>query len=181
MSQNQTSDIQPSDAQTMTIGQLSEVTGLSPSAIRFYQRRSLLQEREGAGWQRFDQDALGRLAIIELAKSAGFSLDEIVRFFDALNADPDSIPAETPIWHGLAEVKLVDVELRIRRLQHMHRILQDALNASYLSADRVRQAPSAMGWTPEETADPANLPQHVELPTSTRDLDAVATDHPVAG
>jgi MerR family redox-sensitive transcriptional activator SoxR len=140
---------------TMTIGELSRVTGLSASAIRFYQRRGVLPARgEDAGWQRFDSTTLDRLALIELTKSAGFSLDEVIRILDALDADPDSVPAESPIWHGLAEVKVREIETMISRLSQLRDLLQGALRLGYLPADRAHRAPGVLGWT----APPADEP-----------------------
>lgn len=160
---------------TMTIGELSTITGLSVSAIRFYHRRGLLPARDAdAGWQRYGHDALDRLAVIELAKSAGFSLDEIIRLFDALNADPDSIPEAAPIWQGLAEAKLIEIDTRITRLQQMRRLLQDALEYSYLPADRAQQVPAALGWTVGHPDATTTQPRTVGIPTSTRDLDSLA-------
>ncbi len=160
--------------ETMTIGELSEITGLSTSAIRFYQRRGLLPARDAdSGWQRFGHEALDRLAVIELAKSAGFNLDEVIRILDALDADPDSVPATAPVWQGLAEAKITDIDARLHRLQQMRRLLQDALDYSYLSPDRVRQVPADLGWTAGHADGGAALPQTVQIPASTKDLDAV--------
>ena len=158
---------------TMTIGELSEITGLSTSAIRFYQRRGLLPARDAdSGWQRYGAETLDRLAVIELAKSAGFALDEVIRILDALDADPDSVPASEPVWRGLAEHKIGDIDARIARLQQMRQLLADALDYSYVSPDRARQVPAALGWTAEPVAAPTGLPRLVQIPTSTRDLDA---------
>ena len=157
---------------TMTIGELSDVTGLSTSAIRFYQRRGLLPGRDAeSGWQRYGTGTLDRLAVIELAKSAGFSLDEIVRILDALDADPDSVPASEPVWRGLAGHKIGEIDARIARLQQMRQLLTDALDYSYISPDRARQVPAALGWTAEQPTEPAALPHPIQIPTSTRDLD----------
>ena len=90
---------------------------------------------------------LDRLAVIELAKSAGFDLDEVTRILDAVDADPDAIPAEPAIWQGLAEAKLVEIDTRLARLQSMRTLLTDALALGYLPADRIHQVPSALGWT----------------------------------
>ena len=164
----------PDTGRTMTIGELSEITGLSASAIRFYQRRGLLPARDiDGGWQRYGQDALDRLAVIELAKSAGFSLDEIIRLLDAVTTDPDSVPETTPVWQGLAEAKLADIDTRIERLRSMRQLLRDALDYAYLSPDRIRQVPAAIGWTAGDP-DGAALPHPVRVPTSTRDLDRLA-------
>ncbi|MBT8227257.1 MAG: MerR family transcriptional regulator [Dactylosporangium sp.] len=162
---------------TMTIGELSNITGLSASAIRFYQRRGLLPTRTAeGGWQRYGRDALDRLAVIELAKSAGFNLDEIIRILDALDTDPDSIPADPPIWHGLARTKLMDIDASVRRLRQLRRLLQDALDCAYLSAERAAQVPAALGWVPEQSDVPAALPRSIQIPDSTRDLDALTAE-----
>lgn len=160
------------NTRTMTIGELSEITGLSASAIRFYQRRGLLPARDAeTGWQRYGHDALDRLAVIELAKSAGFNLDEVIRILDAVDTDPDSVPETAPVWQGLASAKIDEIDTRIHRLQQMRRLLQDGLDYSYLSPDRIRQVPAALGWT---VGDDDALPHPVQIPASTRDLDAVA-------
>jgi MerR family redox-sensitive transcriptional activator SoxR len=82
----------------MTIGQLAAHTGLSISAVRFYQRRGLLPARQpNGGWQRFGSDSLARLTVIKLAKDCGFTLDEIAVLLDALYA-PTS---PTATWQAM--------------------------------------------------------------------------------
>lgn len=150
-------------AATMTIGELSEITGLSASAIRFYQRRGLLPARgTGAGWQRFGSQTLDRLAVIELAKGAGFNLDEIIRLLDAMNADLDTVPDEAPLWRGLAEHKITEIERMLTRLNAMRQLLQDALDYAHLSADRAAQVPAVLGWTGRRGDDV--LPPDVRVP-----------------
>jgi MerR family redox-sensitive transcriptional activator SoxR len=169
------SNITNSRNATMTIGELSEITGLSVSAIRFYQRRGLLPAREtGSGWQRFDSSTLDRLAVIELTKSAGFSLDEITRLMDALDTDPDSVPETPAIWQGLADHKLTEVDQLITRLTHLRSLLRDSLDYAYLSADRAHQVPAVLGWTAPSDA-PALHP--VRVPTSTEDLTQSRNEH----
>ena len=71
----------------MTIGQLATRTGLAPSAIRYYERRGLLPMPErGHGWHRYGSDTLSLLAVIELAKRTGFTLDEIAVLLQAADA-----------------------------------------------------------------------------------------------
>jgi DNA-binding transcriptional MerR regulator len=156
-------------ATTMTIGELSEITGLSVSAIRFYQRRGLLPARDAeSGWQRFGTETLDRLAVIELAKSAGFSLDEIIRLLDAMNADLDTIPDAVPVWRGLAEHKIAEIDRSLNRLGAMRRLLQDALDYAHLSQDRAAQVPAVLGWAARRGTD--TLPHGVRVPATTRDL-----------
>jgi len=146
------------NTRTMTIGELSQITGLSVSAIRFYQKRGVLPAREGDGWQRFDVSTLDRLAVIELAKSAGFNLDEIIRLFDAVEADPDAVPAEPAVWQGLAEFKLSEIDALMARLDSMRKLLADTLTLGYLPGDRMHHVPATLGWTaPTEVASPHDV------------------------
>jgi len=136
-----------SSTQTMTIGELAQISGLSVAAVRFYARRGMLPARQGDGRTSFDSASVDRLAVLELAKSTGFDLDETVRLLDAIDADPDVIPTEPAIWQGLAEFKLAEIDARTARLESMRRLLTDALALGYLPADRIHQVPSSLGWT----------------------------------
>jgi hypothetical protein len=101
-----------------------------------------------------DVSALDRLAVVQLAKSAGFDLDETVRLFDAVDADPDAIPAEPAVWAELAEFKLAEIDALAARLESMRSLLNDTLALGYLPADRMHRVPSALGWTaPHEHED----------------------------
>jgi len=147
---------QQDSTHTMTIGELSRISGLSASAIRFYQRRGVLPARdEDAGWQRFESGTLDRLALIELAKGAAFSLDEVVRILDALDADPDAVPAEPAIWQGLAEAKVREIDTMLARLTHLREVLQGALDLGYLPSDRAHRLPGVLGWTAPHDDEPA--------------------------
>ena len=150
---------------TMTIGELSRISGLSASAIRFYQRRGVLPGREAeAGWQRFDSATLDRLALIELVKGAGFTLDEVVRILDCLDVDPDQVPAERPVWQGLAEVKVREIESQLGRLTHLRDVLAGAIALGYLPADRAHRLPGVLGWTAPHADEPAAGPAATSAP-----------------
>jgi len=130
----------------MTIGELATRSGLSSSAIRFYQRRGLLPPREsGSTWQRYGADTLARLAVIELAKRAGFTLDEIIVLLDAVRG-ADS-PA--PTWQAMAQTKLTEIDTQIANLHHMRGLLSEALACSCLTLDRAALIPVALGWAAE--------------------------------
>lgn len=133
----------------MTIGELADRTGLAVSAIRFYQRRGLLPPRDaGSGWQRYGPDTLTRLAVIELAKRTGFSLDETAQLLAAF--DTGESPA--PTWHALATTKLADIDAQTARLQHMRDLITEALNCSCMTLDQARLVPAALGWATEHTS-----------------------------
>jgi len=63
---------------TLSIGEVAEKTGTSISAIRFYEREGLLPAAERvSGQRRFIEETVQRLGIIDVAKQAGFSLEEV--------------------------------------------------------------------------------------------------------
>lgn len=65
----------------MKIGELSERSGLPASRIRYYEASGLLPtaDRTPNGYRDYDASMVNRLRIIDLAKSLGFSLEEISR------------------------------------------------------------------------------------------------------
>ena len=63
---------------TLGIGEVARRVGINVSAIRFYEREGLLPEPERAGGQRrFGEDTVERLRVIDVAKRAGFSLEQV--------------------------------------------------------------------------------------------------------
>jgi len=62
----------------LSIGEVATSTGFNVSAIRFYEQQGLLPEPERvSGQRRYTAAVVQRLGIIDAAKQAGFSLDEI--------------------------------------------------------------------------------------------------------
>ncbi|HEX2097227.1 MAG TPA: MerR family transcriptional regulator [Solirubrobacterales bacterium] len=105
---------------TLTIGEVASHAGVSVSAIRFYERRGLLPvpEREG-GWRRYTPATVERLAVIETAKRAGFSLDEVGVL---LAATDEGAPAHEQL-RTLASRKLPEIEALIERAEAMRQWL----------------------------------------------------------
>jgi len=66
----------------MDIAEVSKLTGLPASTLRYYEERGLIAStgREGLR-RRFGPRVLDRLAVIALGRAAGFSLDEIAAMF----------------------------------------------------------------------------------------------------
>ena len=127
----------------VTIGELATRTGLSVSTIRFYQRRGLLPAgAPGRAWQRFGPDVEARLIVIQLAKSCGFSLDEVAVLLDALYA-PTS---PTATWQAMGEAKLAQIDNQMIQLEQMRRLLIDALAQCHLDPDRSQVIATARQW-----------------------------------
>ena len=101
---------------TLTIGQLADRFGLKTSAIRYYEANGILPEPARAGGQRrYGPDAIRRMEVLDVAKRAGFSLDEARVLLQRTEAG-------TPAHEALRELaarKLPDVEALIERAQAM--------------------------------------------------------------
>ena len=64
----------------LPIGELARRTGLSVSAIRFYEARGLIQPvRTGGNQRRFLRADIRRLSFLMIAQQLGIGLDEIAR------------------------------------------------------------------------------------------------------
>jgi len=101
----------------LTIGQVALRTGLRASAIRYYESRGLLPKASRIGGKRvYEGSVLDRLAIIELAKTAGFHLDEIRATL--LHAGKPAVR-----WKTLAQTKRPELEAEMTRLMITKHVL----------------------------------------------------------
>jgi len=101
---------------TLSIGEVANQAGVNVSAIRFYERQGLLPEPERVGGQRrYSTAVVQRLGIIDAAKQAGFSLDEV----GILLASTDQgAPAHEQL-RALAAQKLPEIDALIERAESM--------------------------------------------------------------
>lgn len=66
----------------LDIGEIARRSGVPPSTLRYYEEIGLISSCCRRGLRRqFDVDVLLRLSLIDLGKSAGFSLTEIAGMF----------------------------------------------------------------------------------------------------
>ncbi|MGU7783165.1 MerR family transcriptional regulator [Burkholderia sp. PU8-34] len=72
----------------MKIGELAARTGMTTSAIRFYEQSGLLPPagRGQNGYRIYDEEAVERLQMILLAQRLGFSLDEMRAVAEEMSA-----------------------------------------------------------------------------------------------
>jgi MerR family transcriptional regulator, redox-sensitive transcriptional activator SoxR len=107
------------DAQ-LTIGQLARRSGFNASAIRFYEEQGVLPEpARVSGQRRYTEEAVRRLEIVDVAKRAGFSLDE-VRLM--LTAADEGAPASEQL-RALSLRRLPELGALIERAEAVRRWL----------------------------------------------------------
>lgn len=103
-----------------SIGDVAKEAGLRPSAIRYYESVGLLPSPARAnGRRRYDDSIFGRLALIELAQQAGFTIGEIKTLLHGFSR---KTPASAR-WRALTGRKLEEVEERIRQARRRKRVL----------------------------------------------------------
>jgi len=116
----------------LTIGQLAQRFGLNTSAIRYYEANGVLPEptREG-GQRRYGPEAVRRMEVLDVAKRAGFTLNEARVLLQSADGDPPAFEA----LRDLANRKLPEVEALITRAQAMRNWLLTATDCSCTTLD----------------------------------------------
>lgn len=120
----------PAPSKLLAIGEVASQAGVAPSALRFYERAGLLPApvRE-SGRRRYDRGIIHRLAVIDVAKRAGFSLDEIRELLE----DFDGGMPSSERWQQMAARKLPEIDALIQDAQRMRRLLTDGLSSVRLA------------------------------------------------
>lgn len=117
----------------ITIGELAARTGLTVSAIRFYEARGLVQSLRTAGNQRrFLRGNIRRLSFILIAQRAGLSL---ARIEAAIAALPQGRNPSRIEWAGIAVGVRDDLDDRITLLERMRDRLDGCIGCGCLSLD----------------------------------------------
>ncbi|MGH9401155.1 MAG: heavy metal-responsive transcriptional regulator [Terriglobia bacterium] len=112
---------------SMTIGNVAKRAGVGVETLRFYERIGLIDEppRKDSGYRQYPADTIDQVRLIKRAKELGFSLKEIKELM-ALRIAPGATCAQVK---ERAEVKIEDIEEKIRSLQRMKRALQKLMSA----------------------------------------------------
>ncbi|MDF7660920.1 helix-turn-helix domain-containing protein [Erwiniaceae bacterium L1_54_6] len=70
----------------LDIREIADLTGLTPSALRYYEKKQLIKPVGRNGLRRqYNEKVINKLQLIALGQAAGFSLDEIATMFNPDN------------------------------------------------------------------------------------------------
>lgn len=128
----------------LAIGALAERTGVSISAIRFYEGKELItSERASSGHRRFRKSVIRRLSFTLISQRLGYSLDEIKAQLDRL---PDKRTPNERDWNRLANQFATDIDERIAGLQLLRSKLDECIGCGCLSLEKCRM------WNPDDAA-----------------------------
>lgn len=114
-----------------TIGQLSERSGVATSALRFYETKKLIASIRNSGNQRRYKTAmLRRIALIQVAQSVGFTLEEIAIELNELPMD--TTPTKTD-WERVAKKWQKDLDNKINIINSLRENLTGCIGCGCLS------------------------------------------------
>lgn len=115
----------------LTIGALSERTGVATSALRFYEAEGLIHAARSAGGQRrYTRDTLRRVSFIRVAQQVGLSLDEIRT---ALHALPKRRTPNEEDWRRLSASWRPRLDAQIAMLERLRDRLDGCIGCGCLS------------------------------------------------
>jgi MerR family redox-sensitive transcriptional activator SoxR len=115
----------------LTIGALSERTGVAASALRYYETEGLIHaERSPGGQRRYPRATLRRVSFIRVAQQVGLSLDEIR---SALASLPDSRTPDEDDWTQLSASWRPRLDAQIAVLERLRDRLDGCIGCGCLS------------------------------------------------
>ena len=107
------------------IGELARRTGVTTSALRYYERIGLLPPAERTGERRhYPPSVAERVALIRLYQGAGFTLKEIGRMLAARSQGRRG-------WGDLAERKIAELDACIADAQRAKTLIKHALDCPH--------------------------------------------------
>jgi len=117
--------------QELSIGELSDRSGVAASALRFYEAEGLIHaERSAGGQRRYHRDALRRVAFVRIAQQVGLSLEEIR---DALSTLPENRTPTQKDWEELSASWRPRIDAQIRVLERLRDRLSACIGCGCLS------------------------------------------------
>ena len=118
-------------AHELTIGELSTRSGVSQSALRFYERQGLIAATRTDGNQRrYASTTLRRVALIRAGKAAGIPLERIRAALDALPAGKTPTKRD---WERLSSSWRRELDERIATLEAIRGRLTTCIGCGCLS------------------------------------------------
>ena len=115
----------------LPIGDIARRTGLSVSAIRFYEEKGLVEaHRTGGNQRRFLRSDIRRLSFILIAQKLGLSLAEIE---DALEGLPQGRTPNAADWAKISKAVRQRIDAQIAALEKVRENLESCIGCGCLS------------------------------------------------
>lgn len=118
----------------LTVGEVAERSGFSPSAVRYYEKQGLIAaERSEGNQRRFERGVLRRLAFISAARHVGLTLEEVREAMDRL---PASRTPTAQDWARISGMWREKLNSEIEALEALRDGLDSCIGCGCLSLKR---------------------------------------------
>jgi DNA-binding transcriptional MerR regulator len=117
------------DADSLRIGVLASLTGVSVEALRYYEKRGLVRPvaRRGSGYREYAADSVRVVLFIKRAQALGFSLSEVE---ELVRLRERAWTGDAPrVLRDAAVSKIDDIDRRIRQLSALRDALAELVSA----------------------------------------------------
>lgn len=119
------------EEECLSIGALSQRTGVATSALRYYEAEGLIHStRTSGGQRRYHRDVLRRVSFVRVAQQVGLSLDEVR---DALATLPDNRTPNKRDWERLSKSWRPRLDAQIATLERLRDRLDGCIGCGCLS------------------------------------------------
>ncbi|MBB4931928.1 MerR family redox-sensitive transcriptional activator SoxR [Lipingzhangella halophila] len=121
-------------ATELTIGELSHHSGVSTSALRFYERKGLIASRRTTGNQRrYHGSTVRRLAFVRASQSVGIPLSVIEAVLEYV---PHEVPPTQELWRKASQCWSQDINSRIATLERTRDQFSACVDCGCLAFDQ---------------------------------------------
>jgi MerR family redox-sensitive transcriptional activator SoxR len=118
----------------LAIGEVAARSGVTPSALRFYEREGLIGSTRTTGNQRrYERAVLRRIAFIQAGRAAGIPLERVRAALELL---PENRSPTRRDWGRLSRTWRDDLDSRIATLQALRDRLTTCIGCGCLSIDK---------------------------------------------
>ena len=118
----------------LTVGELAARSGVTVSALHFFERQGLITSTRTAGNQRrYRRDALRRVAFIRIAQRVGIPLKEVAAVLAVL---PDNRTPTREDWARVSQCWQAELDRRMRHLQQLRDDFTGCVGCGCMSIDR---------------------------------------------
>ncbi|WP_379131056.1 MerR family transcriptional regulator [Paenibacillus sp. sgz500958] len=111
----------------LTIGQVAKEAGLNIGAIRFYERKGLLEPaaRSEQNNRLYTNHELGWLVFIKCLRETGMSVEDIKQYYEMVKAGTATLPERIKLIQDQKQRLLDDIEEKKAQLVHLeHKLVR---------------------------------------------------------
>jgi len=118
----------------LTVGELAARSGVTVSALHFFERQGLISSRRTAGNQRrYRRDMLRRVAFVRIAQRVGIPLKEVAAILALL---PDERTPTREDWARVSQCWQEELDRRMRHLEQLRNDFTGCVGCGCMSIDR---------------------------------------------